>query len=188
MGMDPLSLGLIMGGVSAAGSLVSGISQKNQQRVQAQNLEQQAAAQAAASQIEAEGIDRRKAQIRRDYEQMQGRNAASLGAGNVDLSSGSAMDVAQGNANLFAQDVGANAYEAALAKWRGLNQAKALQSQADQLTKQSNNYLPTLLDAGLSGISGFMSGFGRNGRLPSQRQERYWDRALGQWSSTMPRH
>lgn len=197
-------MGLVMGGVSAAGSLMSGLAGSAQQSAQASANRQQAEAmrmaaksQAEAGRTQAESIAERKSQLRRDYEQLQGRNAASLGQGNVDLSSGSAMDVALGNAENFSQDVGANAYEVALKKWETRNQVMQTNAQANQLDSMaswqervSRNLTPSLLGAGLAGVTGFMGAYGRGGRIGSagSTSGQFWDRALGKWVANPVRH
>lgn len=168
-----LTMGLVSAGVAMAGSMASGLASASQQRTQAENYEQQAKQtreQARLTEqqgaIEAQQIDRRKSKLRRDYEAMQGRNDVSLGAGNVDLASGSAANVAEGNAGLFASDVAENYYDKMLKEYQTAEQAKQQRYQADILASKSN-YLeqtandigPTLLTTGLSGIQGFMSGY-----------------------------
>lgn len=204
MGMDPLTLGLTLGGVSAAGSLLSGIGQSQQQianaksqQAQAQALRDSARQQADASQVELENIDRQRAQMRRSYEHIKGSNAVSLGAGNVDLSSGSALDVAEGNLNQYASDIGENAYTRALREWESKTrlaqtnwEADNLESNARAMKRQANNIVPTLLQTGLSGINGFLSGYSWGGKLnPFGKSEtRYWDRALQDFTKSNPKH
>lgn len=168
-----LSIGLTLGGLSALGSFANSQSQAAQQRAQAaayatqaEQTRNQARYQQEKGRIEAENIDRQKSQMRRDFEQLQGRNRSLLAAGNVDPTSGSAMDVQLGNIEMFANDIGENAYQKALKEWETREQVKQTQYQADIYDAQSSNLERTagnigqsLLTAGLSGASGFLSGY-----------------------------
>lgn len=172
MGMT-LGLGLLGAGLGMAGSVAGSLSENQQKLAQSERLDaqakalrQNARANRLASQAEAESIGERKSKLRREYEAMQGRNAVRLGAGNVDLASGSAMDVAAGNADIFAQDVAENSYQKMLRIWEGENQSVALENQARQANAQSDylsdsaSYVaPTLLKAGLAGAGGFLQGY-----------------------------
>lgn len=206
MGMDPLTLGLAMGGLSAASSLLGGISDSSQKRAQAdaaqanaENLRAQAKVQAQAGEREAEAIDMRKTQLRRQYEKMTGENRVQLGSGNVDLSSGSANNVALGNIEAFTNDMAENAYARAVKRWETDNavkntnwQADAQEAQADSLRSQSNNWAGTLLGSAISGATGFMSGYSWGGGslkgLLGGTKGKVWDRALQDWTTTVPRH
>lgn len=208
MGMSAVTLGVAMGGLSAASSLLGGISQSGQMRMQAKaaeanaaSLREQAKAQAQAGESEAQAIDMRKTQLRRQFDKMQGENRVQLGVGNVDLSSGSAEKVALGNIDMFAADIGENAYQRAVRRWESANQVKNTNWQADNQEAQanyyrsaSNNWGSTLLNSAISGATGFMSGYswggGKLGDLFGKSAEsgKFWDRALQDWSKTIPRH
>ena len=153
-------LGLTMGALSAAGSLASSGAQAAQQKAQAGALRSQAALTAEKGRIEAENFDRQKSALRREYEDIQGRNRSLLAAGNVDMSSGSALSTSLGNVERFAADVGENAYQKALSLWSSEQQAKALDWQAhvydaqgSYLKKSAGNLGTSLLTAGLSGLT-----------------------------------
>lgn len=200
MGVDPLTLGLAFGGVSAATSLIGGIAQSaaqaNADKAQAQALRNQASAVADAGQTRLAAIDKEKAQLRRQYKALQSANNVSLGASDVDPSSGSAMAVAEGNAGAFSQDIGDNAYSRMLADWQTRQQANAITNQADQLSARASyaertayNLFPSVLSAVGAGASGFMQGYSFGGKFPGGKSSgRYWDRALQDWSKTRPRH
>lgn len=175
MGIDPLTLGLAMGGASAASSLFSGLAANRQNRahaeaqmVQAQNIRNQAEAQREQGELQVHAHDRQRAELTRQFREAQAKNAVSLGMGNVDASSGSALAVADGNASAFASDIGDNAYSRmnlAVANenaWKAsMNQAAGLEAQAAVARKQS--LFPTLLNATLTGAGSFMSGYGMAG-------------------------
>lgn len=172
-----MSIGLMMGGLNAAGALMGGVSQSRQAQAQADAARRQAAgyeAQAKEAQdrgrIEAAEIDAKKSAMRKAYEETQGRNKTLLGVGNVDMASGSALDTAQGNAEMFAADIGDNAYSRVLKEWETERSAERLKSaagqaraQADAYSRQAGQWAPGLLQAVLSGASGFASGYGMAG-------------------------
>lgn len=204
MGLSATTLGLAMGGASALSSLVGGIASSNQQAAQAaaqqanaNNLRAQAKMQEEQNQVELEANDKQRHKLRQQYEQAQGQNRVNLGAGNVDLSSGSAMAVQDANADAFAADVGENAYQRDLKEVEGQNkvkntlyQADVAEAQADYLSNQSSSFVPTLLNTALAGASGFMTGYSFGGKLlgAGTTTYKYWDRALQAWSDTPVRH
>lgn len=179
--MGAMSLGLAMGGATALSTLVNGLSGVGQQEAQgkamaaqADVMRNQARMQAEAGQVESEALDKQKGELRRQYEDLAGRNRVALGAGNVDMSSGSALKVADGNAARLASDIGETAYARALRQWETQGAVQNSLYQADTLDKQSSyarrtavNLLPTLIGAGLSGAGSFMTGYSYGGgKLP----------------------
>lgn len=163
-------LGLTMGALSAAGSLASSQAQAAQQKAQASALRQQAALTAEKGRIESENFDRQKSALRREYEDIEGRNRSLLAAGNVDMSSGSALSTSLGNIERFASDVGENAYQKALKEWETAQDVKNLEYQANVydaqgsfLKKSAGNLGSSLLTAGLSGLSSGLGMYGMAG-------------------------
>lgn len=202
--MGATTLALTMGGLSALSSL----SQTRQRNIQArsQQAQMEANAQAARNQaritaeqgrIEAENLDRERSALRREYADAQAGAAASLGALGVDMSSGSAAALMQGNASRFAADVGANLYQKSVSAWATRQNVRAqeanarnFENTADWYGSTASNLGQSLLTAGLSGLASGISayssagGFGGSGGGTS----RYWDRALQGWSKTPVRH
>lgn len=138
-------------------------------RANASALRNQRDAARAQGRIEQENLDRRKEQLHRSYNELQGRNIATLGAGNVDLTSGSAAAALEGNAARYADDVGENAYAKSLARWQTDTQADALNYQADRydaqgsyLKKTSGNLLTSWLGSDLA-AAGTLLGVGGAG-------------------------
>lgn len=196
-----LGLGLALGGVSAATSFLGQAAQASQQRNQ---MNAQAAAQEAQAaeyrrqsemarqrgDVEAANIERRKSGLRRQFNELQAANRARLGAGNVDMSSGSALAISEGNINRFAMDLGENAYEKAMKEWESNESVKSLKYQADTADAQAS-YLwqsatamrPNLLTSLLSGASGFVSGYSLAGgrffsdTAASAAKTGIWDKA-----------
>ena len=143
------------------------LAQASQLDAQAKATYQRANQAREVSEIEARKIERQKNALRRQYDAIRGRNAVNLAAGYVDATSGSAMDVAETNAWRFADDMAETSYAAALKRWEGVENQKALQFQAQQydaqssyLEKTSGNLLTSLLSASFEGARGF---FGTGG-------------------------
>ncbi len=161
------ALALTMGGLTAANSFAASRQQAAQQKAQAGALRaqadatrRQAALAARAGRIEAENLDRQQSALRREFEEAQGRNRSLLAAGNVDMSSGSALDVSLGNIERFAADVGENRYQKALREWETAQEVKNLEYQAatqeaqgSYLKKSAGNLGASLLTAGLAGLT-----------------------------------
>ena len=170
--MGAYAIPIAMGAMSAISSFGQSMSAQSQARSQAAGMEQQAdlmrkQAEFATQkgEIEARAIERQKREIRRKFEAIQGKNRAMLGASNVDMTSGSPLDISIGNINRFAEDMGENAYEAALKRWEADTQRKNLEYQAamydaraDSLSQSQGNLLTSLLGAGMAGASSFFSG------------------------------
>jgi len=199
------TIGLVMGGLAAGSSLLGSAQQQSQARAQAKAMSAQAAAtrqqaelEAQKGRVEAENIDRQKSALRRDFEAAQGRNRSLLAAGNVDMTSGSALNVSIGNINRFADDIGENAYQKSLKEWETAQNVKALNYQADvydaqssYLKKSAGNLGTSLLTAGISGVTAGLGGYAMaGGKLTSLfgSDDLVWDRALQGWSKTVPRH
>lgn len=194
-----IGLGLAMGGLSAATSLLGSARQRSQQERQARALEAQAGEYRRQEnlarqkgEIEAANVDRRKSQLRREYEREQSRNRILLGSGNVDMGSGSARDAALGNIDRFAADIGENAYDRALKQWEANENAKTLDYQArdadaraNYLRRTASNMGPGLLTAALSGAGGFVSGYtmagGKFGSATAKDSwSTLWDKKTGE--------
>lgn len=166
-------LGLITGALGALGSFAQTMSQGNMQRQQAAQLRAQAGMERRQAQIEqaqgqaeARRIEARKSELRRAYRDTEAKNRSLLAAGNVDLYSGSASQVSEGNINRFAADTGENYYDRALALWQAEENAKRLRYQASAhsanasyLNKTAANLGTSLLTAAISGAGGFASGY-----------------------------
>ena len=161
------TLALAVGGLTGVSSLATSQTRAAQQRMEADALRaqadvsrQQAEMQRRQGEVEARNYDRQKSQLRREFTATQGKNRSLLAAGNVDMASGSALDVSLGNIDRFAADVGENAYQKALALWSAEQQARTLDAQADIYSAQSSylrrtagNLGTSLLTAGLSGLT-----------------------------------
>lgn len=177
--MGATTLGLAMGGATALSTLVNGLSGIGQQQAQgkaqekqADQMRQRARLQEQAGRIESEALDKQKSQLRQQYADLAGRNKVSLGTGNIDPSSGSALQVADGNAARFGADIGETAYSRALKQWETQAQVQSTLYQADTLDKQASysqrtaiNLLPTILGAGLQGAGSFLHGYSFGGKL-----------------------
>ena len=187
LSIGALSSGLVSGGLSALSSLGSGMAQSNRQRQQAKAMEVQAAntrAQAEMErqrgQIEAETIAKQKSRLTKEYQQGQARNRVNLAAGNIDMTSGSALKLQEGNADAYAADVGENEYQRLLKINETNNNFRAMQWQADQfdanasyLKRTAGNLGTNLLTAALAGTaSGLTSYIAAGGKLFGKKTKR----------------
>ena len=160
------SMALIgMTGLSALSGFAGAESGRAQQMAQARSLAAQAEAtrkQAERTRLqgasEAERIDSQKSLLRRQYNEAQGSNRAALGAGNVDMASGSALDVAEGNINRLGQELADNAYNVALKRWETGEQERALNYQADVYDAQGSYLRRTAGNLGTSLLTGLFQG------------------------------
>lgn len=149
---------------------------------------------------EAYRLDSQKSLLRRQYNDVQGHNRASLGAGNVDMASGSAALVSEGNANRFAAEMGENAYNVAMKRWETEEQKRMTEYQAAQFDAQSSylkrtagNLLTSWLMSDMAGASAFFGGGGTQaiqGAIEKNRssQQLYYDPALQKYTASNPRH
>ena len=175
-----LTMGLVSGGLSALSALGGGLAQSNRQRQQAGAMEVQAANTRAQAEmerrrgrIEAETIAKQKSRLTKEYQQGQARNRVNLAAGNIDMTSGSALKIQEGNADAYAADVGENEYQRLLRINETNNNFRTAQWQADQydanasyLKKTAGNLGTNLLTAALSGVaSGLTSYIGAGGKF-----------------------
>lgn len=109
--------------------------------------------------VEAQAIDRKKTQLTRQFRDTMGHNRSMLAAGNVDLATGSAMDVQQGNISLYAQDMAENAYDKLLRLWEGDQAYNSYDAEARNLESQASYIKNT---AGTIGTSILMGGWEAN--------------------------
>ena len=163
---------IAMAAMSAVSSFTGSMSQQAQARAQASNLEAQADMARKQGEIvaqkgesEARAIERQKREIRRKFEAIQGKNRANLGAGFVDMTSGSPLEISLGNIDRFAEDMGENAYEAALKRWEAETaqknyeyQASMYDAQSDNVSQSAGNLMTSLLGAGMAGFGSYMMG------------------------------
>lgn len=188
-----VALGLGMAALSGISTFAGEQQNSARQRAQASALHaqadiarQQGELAEQKGRIEAQTIDRRKSDIRRRFNEQQGHNRSLLAAGNVDMTSGSALDVSTGNINRFAEDMGENAWQKALSQWETAQQAKSARYQADvydaqgsYLKRTAGNLGTSLLSAAISGGSGFLSGYAMGGGSLSGLWKSDWDDTLG---------
>lgn len=171
--MWPMIFGLISAGLTALQGFNSSQAQISQAQNQARVMEanarvarQNAALEAEQANFEARQQDKKKSALRREYESVQAQNRVNLGAGNVEMFSGSALDVAEGNINNFASDMGDNAYAVAMKRWeaaererQGKQSAHIMEENASWLKQSSGNIFTSLLTASIGGFGGFTQGY-----------------------------
>ena len=81
-----------------------------------------------------------------------------LASGNLDLGSGSALDLLTGNANLFADDMAVNRYNRAMAGWEAGEAAKQQEYMARQYDSQASYLKKTSGSVGRSLLTGIVKG------------------------------
>ena len=133
---------------------------------------------------EAYKLDSQKSALRRQYNEVQGHNRASLGAGNVDMASGSAALVSEGNANRFSAEMGENAYNVAMKRWETEEQKRMTDYQAAQFDAQSSylkrtagNLLTSWLMSDMAGASAFFGGGGASAIARASRAQQVMGRS-----------
>lgn len=163
----------IIAGITAIGAFASSEQQRVQRQQQANQLEAQAAqlnadmqTRQANAEIEQANLDLNAREMRRRYNQEYGNNINLLGAGNVDISSGSALSLLEGNALSFASDIENNKYQRALASWSAKNDINAMRTQqenlyetADWYSRSSSSMLPSIMNGLLLGGLSFGSNY-----------------------------
>lgn len=175
--MGAMTLALAAGGLSALSAAANVSSQNRQAKYQAElagaqadAARNQAKVTAEQGRIEAENLDREKSALTRQYADLQAANAAAFGALGVDMSSGSALDIMEGNASRYAQNVGENRYQKAVSEWAtrqnvnsALTGAKNYDSQASYYRSTVQGLGSTLLTAGLSGLTSGLGAYAMAG-------------------------
>ncbi len=167
--------------ISAVIGAVSAFSQMEAQRRQQEYQAKVAKANALASQQQAvlvrkktevaqRAVDEQKKDVKRKYVSAAGTNRSLLAAANVDLTSGSALDLLEGNYNRFADDMGELEYDKDLKGWEGEREAQLLEFEADKeisnasfLESAAGSTGDSLLGAGLSGAGSFASTYASSG-------------------------
>lgn len=168
-------MGMTLAVVAGSLAALSSLSSSNAANAQAKYQQSQAEANAAAARnqaqiteqkgrVESENIDREKQALTRQYADAQSGAVANLGALGVDMSSGSAANVLQGNANAYAADVGDNRYQKAYSQWETRQNVNAQLTAADNYDNAASYYGSTVKSLGQSlltaGVSGLASGLG----------------------------
>ena len=181
--MFPLIFGAVAGALSALSTFSQSMQAGAAQRQQAAQLEanarvarNNATLELERGRIESWEQDRQKSRLRREFNDKQGHNRIFLGAGNVDMASGSALDVQLGNIDAFAADMADNKYAVAMRKWEARQQANnytaqanALEANSSYLDRSAANIGTSLFSAALSGGGAFAGAYtmagGNLGRL-----------------------
>lgn len=132
--------------------------QQSQMEANAQAARNQASITAQKGRVEAENIDREKSALTRQFADAQSGAVANLGALGVDMSSGSAANVLQGNANAYAADVGDNRYQKAYSQWETRQNVNAQLATAQNYDNAASYYASTVKSLGQSLLTGGMSG------------------------------
>lgn len=170
MGVINSALKLTTGILGNETARVQQLAQAEATEKQAENLRKQAQLQQKQGELAAEKTARQRSEISRQFNDVMGRNRSLLGAGNVDPNSGSALDVAYGNIDLYSQDLAHNSWQQALQLWEANQNASITRQQANNTDaqaswlKQSAGSLGTsILLAIPESIQAFFSAYGMAG-------------------------
>lgn len=132
------------------------------------------------------------------YRGQQGENIAGAGAANVDISSGSAARILEGNANRYAQDMARSRYAEAIQMWQGESALSMLEAQARgyDITSSAQRSIANMIDPLGNAIGSSLMSFGMsllqsdwgknkvNEMFSKPAGDEYWDSALGAWGKT----
>lgn len=96
------------------------------------------------------------------YRGQQGANIAGAGAANVDISSGSAAQILEGNANRYANDMARSRYAEALQQWQGESALSMLEAQAKgyDITSSAQRSIANMIDPLGNAIGSSLMSFG----------------------------
>jgi hypothetical protein len=110
--------------------------------------------------------DEEKKKLKREYTAAAGTNRSLLAAGNLDITSGSALDLLEGNYNRFADDAGELEYQKELTGWEGRREAQiqnwegdVADSNASYLEKTKGSLGDSLLGGAFTGLATFGTGY-----------------------------
>jgi len=174
----PMLIFAVISAVAAAASTYAQMeAQRKQKEYQAQIArnnalakQQQADLTRRKTEVAMRAKDVEKKKVRRGYMEAAGTNKSLLAAGNVDLTTGSALDLLEGNYNRFADDMGELEYQKDLIGWEGEREAQLQEWQGD-VELSNASYLEgtagtqqgSLLGGVISGGSSFASSYASAG-------------------------
>lgn len=194
------ALGAASSLIGAEGQRATRLAQASQLRAQGKAARQNAELERARGERAAREVDRERKRRREEFEDIQARNRSMLAAGNVDMTSGSALAVSEGNIDRYAADVADTAYRRAMTLWEsGVNaqnldyQGRAADANASYLQRTAGNLGTSILRGAVGGATGFVSGYsmagGKLGTLfGAGKAPTYWDRALQKFTTSNPIH
>ncbi len=166
MGVE-VAIGIGLGALSAVGNYVSqsaqAASQKSQLEYQAAVAQNEANLERQKGIVEQENLDREERAMREDFAAQQGHNLNMLSAGNLDITSGSASDVLEGNIGKFANDLAWQKYQQDVSQWETDQRAKSLEGQSSYLHSTASQLGPSLLGSAMAGVSAGLSGYSMAG-------------------------
>lgn len=138
---------------------------KAQARVGAANasmLRSQKVTQDIANRQALEALARQRSAVTDVYRAQQGANIAGAGAANVDISSGSAAQILEGNADRYARDMASSRYQEAVQMWQGESAISMLEAQAKgyDITSSAQRSIANMIDPLGNAIGSSLMTFG----------------------------
>lgn len=122
--------------------------------------QQQADATRKKTEVAMRAKDEEQKKLKRTFRSAAGTNKSLLAAGNVDITTGSALDLLEGNYNRFADDMGEIEYQKELTGWEGRREAQLQDFQADVELSNASFLEQTAGSTGSSLLAGALSGAG----------------------------
>ena len=143
--------GLTEGVASYFSSKAARAQARAQARISAANasmLRSQKVTQDIANRQALDQLAQQRSAVTAAYQGQQGANIAGAGAANVDISSGSAAKVLEGNAGRYAQDMARSRYAEALQMWQGESALSMLEAQAKgyDITSSAQRSIANMID------------------------------------------
>lgn len=109
-------------------------------------------------------LARQRSAVTESYRQNQGEGIASTAAANVDISSGSAAQIQEGNALAYANDAAAGMQADRMLQWKGESTLKMMDAQARGFDKISSaqRSIANMIDPFSTGLSTGLMTFGNS--------------------------
>jgi hypothetical protein len=167
---------IVVGLVSAFSAFQQSEAQRQQQEYEAAITRNNAIAKDQQAELvrqrtEADRIaaDKEKHKVKRKYLDAAGTNMSLIASKNVALT-GSALDLLEGNLEIFADDMGEMEFQKELNTWTGRREAQVLdfeaetlRSNASFLERTAGSVGQSLLTGGIAGLTGGFSAFSAGG-------------------------
>lgn len=144
--------------ISSESARKNSLYQASDLNANAEGKRQQADIQEKRTEVEQRAKSREQEKLKQAYKEFAGENRSLIAAGNVDMTSGSALDILEGNANRYADDLGELEFDKEMIGWTGRREAQILEWEGDVMDSQASYLRSTAGSLGTSLLSGAFSG------------------------------
>lgn len=146
-----IATGIMDGVASYFSSKAAQAQAKSKARVASANasiLRSQKVTQDIANRQALDALAQQRNAVTAAYRDQQGANIAGAGAANVDISSGSAAQILEGNAQRYSQDMARSRYAEALQMWQGESALSMLEAQAKgyEISSSAQRSIANIID------------------------------------------